>query len=327
MDASLDRRDFLTRVATVSLAVTGGAMLGATAVPTLATTQEASPDAEPIPVAELPTPTDDGIDVPVLGIAFGSEKIVATPKVPAGTVRILTAVPYEDFGSVIFRIPDDRPHAIDQIWAAFAQPEPEIPSWVFDLYCPGGVRTDYRYGTTAEGFISLLPGVYAVMDFATGRSTTFVAMGSTNGAIDPKDVPYMGASFVDGAAFHPDAHAVVAATAHDRMTYTGLEHGVPAGRRLWKFSNGGEMFHNIYVYGTPADVTPDDILASVMSEDENAFDGYTGGLMNTQTLSPGAVQYFYLDLQPGPHAAHCTESDGQGPPHFFMGMIVTFEVA
>ena len=87
------------------------------------------------------------------------------------------------------------------------------------------------------------------------------------------------------------------------------------------------MFHNIYVYGTPADVTPDDILASVMSEDENAFDGYTGGLMNTQTLSPGAVQYFYLDLQPGSHAAHCTESDGQGPPHFFMGMIVTVEGA
>ena len=191
MDTILDRRDFLTRVATVSLAVTGGAMLGATAVPTLATTQEASPAAAPIPVAELPEPTDDGIEVPVLGIAFGSEEIVATPKVPAGTVRILTAVPYEDFGSVIFRIPDDRPHAIDQIWAAFAQPEPEIPSWVFDLYCPGGVRTDYRYGTTAEGFISLLPGVYAVMDFATGRSTTFVAMGSTNGAIDPKDVPYM----------------------------------------------------------------------------------------------------------------------------------------
>jgi len=297
MNGAFDRRELL--------AASGAALLGSVMLPLLVSGQPASPAA--VPVADLPEPTDDGIDVPVLGIAFGSDEIVATPEVPAGTVRILTAVPYEDFGSVIFRIPDDQPDAIDQIWNAFAQPEPAFPDWVFEMYLPGGVRTDYRYGATAEGFIHLVPGTYAVMDFSTGQSTTFVASGE---AADPVAIP-----------------AAVEVTALDTMTYTGLENGVPAGRQLWALTNDGEMHHNIYIYGTPEGVTPDSILEGIMSDDENAFDWYTGGLMSTQTLSPGAVQYFYLDLQPGPHAAHCTESDGQGPPHFFMGMIVTFEVA
>jgi hypothetical protein len=252
--------------------------------------------------------SDDGIEVPILGIAFGSEEIVATPEVAAGTVRILTAVPYEDFGSVIFRIPDDQPDAIEQVWNVLAQPEPVIPDSWFDLDFPGGVRTDDRYGATAEGFIHLKPGAYAVMDFATGQSTTFLASGE---AADPVAIP-----------------ATVEVTALDSMTYTGLESGIAAGRHLWALTNGGEMLHNITVYGTPEGVTPDDILAAMMSDDESAFDGFTGGLMATPTLSPGGVNAFYLDLPAGPYAAHCTDvSDGQSPPHFFLGMIVTFEVA
>ncbi len=300
MQYELDRRELL--------AATGAAILGALALPTLATAQEASPDVEPVPVAELPEPTEDGIDVPVLGIAFGSEEIVATPEVAAGTVRLLTAVPYEDFGSVIFRIPDDQPDAIDQIFAALAQPEPEFPEWLLGTYFPGGVRTDYRYGTTAEGFVTLLPGTYGVIDFSTGQSTTFIATGD---AADPVAI----AASVDVVAL-------------DSMTYTGLEDGVPAGRQLWQLTNGGEMFHNIYVFGTPEGITADDILESFSSEDESSDDGSTGGLMSTQTLSPGAANSFYLDLEPGPHAAMCTESTNfSGPPHAFMGMIVTFDVS
>ncbi len=297
MTASLDRRELLL--------ATGAALLGAMTLPRLARTQEASPEADPAPLAE---PTDDGIDVPVLGIAFGGEEIVATPEVPAGTVRMLTAVPYEDFGSIIFRIPDDQPDAIDQILAAVSQPEPEVPAWLLTTYFPGGVRTDYRYGTTAEGFVTLLSGTYGVIDFATGQGTTFLATGESADAVS---IP-----------------ATVPVTALDSMTYTGLEDGVSAGRQLWQLTNGGEMVHNIYMFSTPEGTTADDILESFSSEDESSDDGTSGGLMSTQTLSPGAVNHFYLDLQPGHHAAMCTESTGfSGPPHAFMGMIVTFDVA
>ncbi|MEJ7900690.1 MAG: hypothetical protein WKF63_02540 [Thermomicrobiales bacterium] len=299
MTASLDRRELFV--------ATGAALLGALSLPVLATAQQASPEADRVPVAELPEPTDDGIDVPILGIAFGGEEIVATPEVSAGTVRMLTAVPYEDFGSIIFRIPDDQPDAIDQILAAVSQPEPKVPDWLLSTHFPGGVRTDYRYGTTAEGFVTLLPGTYGVIDFATGHGTTFLATGETSGAVA---IP-----------------ATVDVTALDSMTYSGLENGLAAGRQLWRLTNDGELTHNIYVYGTPAGITPEDILAGITSGGDDAFEGYTGGLISTSALSPGADNSFYLELQPGQHAAQCTETDAAGgPPHFFMGMIVTFDV-
>ncbi|CAA9563106.1 MAG: hypothetical protein AVDCRST_MAG43-2091 [uncultured Thermomicrobiales bacterium] len=297
---SINRRELLV--------ATGVALLGTTSLPVLAKTQEASPDVEPIPVAELPEPTDDGIDVPVLGIAFGSDEIVATTEVAAGTVRMLTAVPYEDFGSILFRIPDDQPDAIGQILAAVSQPEPEVPEWLRTTHFPGGVRTDYRYGTTAEGFVTLLPGTYGVIDFATGQGTTFLATGES---VEAVSIP-----------------ATVAVTALDSMTYNGLEGAVPAGRQLWQLTNAGEMAHNIHIFSTPEGTTADDILESFSSEEQSSDDGTSGGLMSTQTLSLGAVNHFYLDLEPGRHAAMCTEStDFSGPPHAFMGMIVTFDVA
>lgn len=300
MTASLDRRELFF--------ATGAALLGAMTLPVLATAQEASPDTDPAPLAELPETTDDGIDVPVLGIAFGGAEIVATPEVAAGTVRLLTAVPYEDFGSIIFRIPDDQPDAIDQILAAVSQPEPEVPEWLLTTHFPGGVRTDYRYGTTAEGFVALLPGTYGVIDFATGQWTTFRAMGESAGAVS---IP-----------------ATVQVTALDSMAYTGLENGVVSGRQLWQLTNGGEIVHNIYIFSTPEGTTADDILESFSTEDESSDDDSSGGLLSTQTLSPGADNHFYLDLQAGHYAAMCTEStDFSGPPHAFMGMIVTFEVA
>lgn len=300
MTGSIDRRELLV--------ATGVALLATMNLPALAQAQESSPAVQPIPVAELPEPTDDGIGVPVLGIAFGSDEIVATKEVSAGTVRMLTAVPYEDFGSILFRIPDDQPDAISQVLAAVSQPEPDIPEWLPTTHFPGGVRTDFRYGTTAEGFVTLRSGTYGVIDFATGQGTTFLATDESHEAVS---IP-----------------ATVEVTALDSMTYTGLEGTVPAGRQLWQLTNAGEMVHNIYIFSVPEGTTADDILESFSSEEQSSDDGSSGGLMSTQTLSPRAVNHFYLDLEPGRHAAMCTEStDFSGPPHAFMGMIVTFDVA
>jgi hypothetical protein len=279
-------------------------------------------------VPELPAATDDGVNVPVLSMAFSTEKIVVTPEVPAGIVRLLTSVPYDDLGSVTFRIPDDQPDAIEQVLGAIMEPEPVAPDWFSRTHFPGGVRGDFRLGGAAEGFISLMPGTYAVIDLATRQSATFVATDLSAGAIDAKDVPYVGASFGFSPAYSPATHATVDVVATDRMTYDGLDLGVAAGRQLWQFRNGGEMTHNIYIMGTTEVVTANDILDAIVNDDESAAGGSAVGVLGTQALSPGAVQYFYLDLDAGPHAAMCTETaDWQLPPHFFMGMIVTFASA
>jgi hypothetical protein len=272
--------------------------------PALVTATQPSPHAAPA------APTDDGVDVPVLELGFLASGVTASAEVPAGTVRVLATMDgSEDFGSLIFRVPDGV--AVEEALAIAGDPEAGVPEWIFDAYLPGGIRTDLHEPATAEGFIVLEPGTYVVADFATGSAAAFTATGA---AAAPVEIP-------------ADIHVV----AEDSMTFAGLEAPVPTGRHLWRLENGGALYHNIFFLQTIEGATAEDVLGFFQSMDSAtpAPEVITGGgWMSTAQMSAGASTWFYLDLPPGSYAALCSASDSfAGPPHFFMGMIETFTVA
>jgi hypothetical protein len=304
MTIQTDRRQFLLLSASALAAGAAGP------APARARQATASPD---LPVA---TATDDGIDVPVLEIAFSADGLAVTPdEIPAGTVRVVTSSDgTDDQGTFTFRVPDDQD--VDAVLALARALDAQPPDWFFDALFPGGVRNGSHVPTVAEGFMVLDPGTYIVADSFTSSAAAVVATGESG---VPVDIP-------------ADIHVV----AEDSMTYTGLEEPVPAGRQLWRLDNGGELFHSIYIYSTPEGATADDILAifeglfsgATPEGGEDPFEGYGEGVMSTSMLSPALTNWFYLDLEPGPYAAMCTSSDSfEAPPHFIMGMIVTFTVA
>lgn len=298
MTISIDRRQFLAGSA---------ALVAAGIIPIHAVARQATPSA---PAA---TATDDGIDVPVLEVAFTSDGVSVSPEeIPAGTVRMLASSDgTDDEGTILFRVPDDQD--VDAV-LELAKSDAPPPDWFWTTFFPGGVRNDSHAPSVAEGFITLDPGTYIVMDSFTASAAMVVA---TGGAGAPVDIP-----------------ATVHVTAEDSMTYTGLEEPVPAGRQLWRLDNGGKLHHSIYIYSTPEGATADDIhaifegLFSGTPPEGDPFEGYGESVMSTSMLSGGGTNWFYLDLEPGPYAAMCTSFDGvESPPHFIMGMIVTFTVA
>ncbi len=260
------------------------------------------------------TPTDDGIDVPVLEVSYSSSGVAATAEVAAGVVRMLTSSDgTDDQGTILFRVPDDQD--VDEVLALATSDAPP-PDWFWTTTFPGGVRNDSPMPTVAEGFIVLDPGTYILTDDFTGSATTIMATGKAGALVE---IP-----------------ATMHVVAEDSMTFTGLKEPVPAGRQLWQFDNGGDLHHDIYIFSTPDGATADDIhgtfdllfSGATPEGGGDPFEGYGDGVLSTPMLSSGLTNWFYLDLEPGPYAAMCTTFDSlESPPHFMMGMIVTFTVA
>ncbi len=298
MTITIDRRQLIASAA---------ALAAAGIVPVRALARQATP------ALGGATPTDDGIDVPVLQVSYTADGVTVTPgEIPAGTVRMLTSSDgTDDQGSIIFRVPDDQDaDAVLELATTDAPP----PDWFWTTAMPGGVRNDAHAPSVAEGFVVLDPGRYVILDEFTTSDAAFTVTGEAGA---PLDIP-----------------ATVHVTAEDTMTFTGLEEPVAAGRQLWRFDNGGTLHHSITIYSTPEGATADDIhtifegLFSGTPPAGDPFAGYGDSTMSTTMLSGGGTNWFYLDLAPGPYAAMCTSFDSEeSPPHFMMGMIVTFTVA
>lgn len=301
MTISIDRRQLIAGTA---------ALVAAGIVPVRAVARQATP------AAPAATPTDDGIDVPVLGVSYTADGVTVSPgEIAAGTVRMLASSDgTDDQGSMIFSVPEGED--VEAVLALARTPDSQPPDWFFDATFPGGVRSGVHTPSVAEGFVTFDPGTYVVMDSATSTAVPLVVTGE---AAAPVEFP-----------------ATVHVIAEDSMTFTGLEEPVPAGRQLWRLDNGGELHHDIYIYGTPEGTTAEDIVGIFQAMFSGAtpegggdpFEGYGEGVMSTAMMSGGRTNGFYLDLAPGPYAAMCTGFDSlESPPHFIMGMVVTFTVA
>jgi hypothetical protein len=297
MTISIDRRQFLAGSA---------ALAAASIVPVRVFAQEGSPVAGA-------TPTEDGIDVPVLDVAFTVDGVTVSPaEIAAGTVRMLASSDgTDDQGTLIFRVPDHQD--VDDVLALATSDAPP-PDWFWTTVFPGGVRNDSHEPSVTEGFVVLDPGTYIVLDDFVKSAVAVTATGEVGA---PVGIP-----------------ATVLVTAEDTMTFTGLEEPVAAGRQLWQLDNGGELHHEITIFSTPEGTTAEDIhaifegLFSGTPPAGDPFEGYGDSTMSTPMMSGGRSQWFYLDLAPGPYAAMCAAFDSlESPPHFMMGMIVTFTVA
>ncbi|MCA9859700.1 MAG: hypothetical protein KC438_08255 [Thermomicrobiales bacterium] len=288
------------------LVLASAGLAAVTMIPARAFAQEATPAPA--------TATDDGIDVPVLEVAFTAGGVTATPEVPAGTVRMLASSDgTDDQGILLFRVPDDQD--IDEI-LALAVSETPPPDWFWSTTFPGSVRNDAHVPSVAEGFIVLDPGAYILLDDFVHSAALIIATGEAGA---PIDIP-----------------ATLHVVAEDSMTFTGLEEPIPAGRQLWQLENAGELNHDITIFSTPEGATAGDIhgifemlfSGATPEGGGDPFEGYgESNPMSTSWLSGGRSNWFYLDLEPGSYAAMCTAGDAEESlPHFMMGMIVTFTV-
>jgi hypothetical protein len=118
MTLRVDRRQVLAGAA---------ALAAAGLVPVAARAQGATP------AGSGATPTDDGINVPVLEIAFAAGSVdVTPPEIPAGIVRELTSSDGGDNqGSFTFRVPDDQD--VDAVLAQLNAPDSPPPHFFMGM--------------------------------------------------------------------------------------------------------------------------------------------------------------------------------------------------
>lgn len=136
-----------------------------------------------------------------------------------------------------------------------------------------------------------------------------------------------------------DAPATDGSISLVEMTFAGLPTEVPAGPHTWDVTNNGTQLHEMVVLQLADGLHLGEVMAVLTNQGAPATPGaeiatpvmagppfvVIGG---TAPMSPGAVNYIELDLQPGAYVAICYLPDPTHNmmPHFLMGMIAEFAV-
>ena len=237
--------------------------------------------------------TDDALTFPG-EVAAGINRVTFTNN-SSGDGHVLT-----------FRLPDDVD--MDALMADMGDPEAPMPDYLRDQHYPG-IPDFPPIGGSQSGFVTYMPGTYIAMNiFGEQTPAMFSVVGDPWGVVPPQADHQIG--MVD-------------------MTFTGLDLPVAAGNGLWSLVNFGQTWHEIMLVGMPALISADELLEFFMStesESDLVDAGYfqVGG---SGIMSPGAQVWMEWDVQPGAYGAICFAPDNfTGPPHAFIGMVVTFEV-
>ncbi len=113
--------------------------------------------------------------------------------------------------------------------------------------------------------------------------------------------------------------------------FQGLSDSLPAGTHAITLTNEGDQLHEIAVARINDDVTMplDQLLMLPMEEALSKIE-----LAGIAFAAPGETTTAFLDVRPGRYFAACfipegttTTAEGQGPPHFTMGMLTEFAVS
>ncbi|WP_324277484.1 hypothetical protein [Blastococcus brunescens] len=110
--------------------------------------------------------------------------------------------------------------------------------------------------------------------------------------------------------------------------YEGIPDSIEAGTVAVTFHNEGEELHEIGLARINDDVTmPVEELLMLPEEEAMSMVTFTGAAF----AEPGASDTTFLQLEPGRYAAVCFvpegtthEHEGEGPPHFTLGMMAEF---
>ena len=181
----------------------------------------------------------------------------------------------------------------------------ETASFVIDL-APGEYQISASYYTTVEGFDEIY---------------TLVPLTVTDPAA--------------GAAPLAEPEAAVTLEQTDDLQYLISPDPVPAGPRIWKITNSGEMMaHHVVMLRVPDGVTAPEIISefnALMAGTPPAGDsvmmqGVWVGYAALQ--SGGTTTWAEFDLKPATYAAVCFILDAEtGRPHAADGMVTVFTVA
>ncbi len=293
------------------LALSGALAAGSTVIRTVPAFAQASPAASPAatPILVSLTPTDDGYSYPEVTWTVTNDAITISEPVTAGINRVLLA----NEGTVdehLFTMLLPAGTDLDKLMKSMNDPNAAMPDWASTTLIAG--NPDWTLsGKSNEAFISYDPGQYVVIDPFSPRFAHFTVEGTV-----PADQVAPKADIEIGMI---------------EMDFTGLEKPVPAGRHLWKLSNNGTTFHEVFFLGVPAGATKDEILDVIKNTTDasSAPKGYSDNAAGAGSgiISKGHAGWYYLDLEAGSYAAVCfAPLNFAGPPHALMGMIRPFTV-
>ncbi|HEU5433419.1 MAG TPA: hypothetical protein VFU81_17270 [Thermomicrobiales bacterium] len=209
--------------------------------------------------------------------------------------------------------------------AAGTPPEGAMASWVYQATWAGGLIVPA--GQTLQGVVDLTPGDWILLNDspASPQQPQTVTVGA-------------GAAGTAAASASPMAGAEIPADVTVELqeyAFLGLDHPIPAGPHIWKFSNTGKQPHFMLLTKGPAGITLDQVMTLVNLSDnatpppgfpyqESQFDFNQPGVA---VLSPGHTSWVAMDLTPGTYIALCFVPDEKtGAPHAAMGMIAIFTV-
>lgn len=268
---------------------------------------------------------------PEFRIRLTEERIEAPREVAAGRVLLIQESEGELAGhAFILRVPDEV--SDDELTAALSARTTvadETPAWFYQAWFVGnGDRA--MADRPAMAVVDLKPGRYVIGDpYRPGTEfAQFEAVASTT---EPP---------VETAAPQPDV-----AIDLFEMDFA-IPDDIEAGRQVWRVTNSGAMLHEIALFPVPSGVTKEAVVQAVLAGGEAAFGAESTPEMRAAVsaigsewtdwtlelaggvgvLSPQAVSWAQLDLEPGTYAAVCFIPGPDGTPHFMAGMTTVFTV-
>jgi hypothetical protein len=263
---------------------------------------------------------------PEVTVDVGPEGVSAPAELPAG-LHLVTLVAEEGLvGYVDIMQPPPGLSEEEATQIAFDAAANDLAQadWVY----LGGTNTP-NPGEPASFVIDLRPGAYqwAASSYSEGGADEIMYLAPlTVTAVDATPV-------ADGVMAAPDAGVVLEMT--DDLEYIVTPDTVPAGPRIWEFSNTG-MYgaHHVVMFRVPDGTTSEQIVAefsAVMSGTPPAGEplmAQVAWVGYAALQSGGQTTWAEFDLDPATYAVICFIIDpATGRPHVLDGMATVFAVA
>jgi hypothetical protein len=203
-------------------------------------------------------------------------------------------------------------NTFDDLTAALSEPGP-LPTF---MEGQGGVGVIEPGQEGTPVFSDLPEGEYALLCFVETA----------------EGVPHFAQGMALPVTIEGEANAAALPEADEQIVASDyafeVPESVPAGEVTFELSNTGSEFHEATLFKLSEGVTVDqlgEILASTEPPPAGAAPPFAG-ISGINAVSPGVTQLGTFDLEAGNYAFLCFVPNGEGVPHFALGMIAPLTV-